>query len=245
MTAFPQGADMRELGSPVVVVRVRPARRCGCRPARAGWAPEGILAFSKICTHAGCAVALYRSPLDEQTSSLPALVCPCHYSTFDVRRGAAVEFGPAGRPLPQLPLAIRADRVLVAAGGFSARSARRGGACGAKDRRGPHERSRGAGADDADATDAVRFVDERLGASPLLRKALRYLFPDHWSFLIGEIALYSFVVLIATGTYLALFFDAEHVDDRLPRRFAPLVGQTVSHGLRVDGRLSSTSPPGC
>jgi len=117
-TAFPQGADMRELGSPVVVVRVEPAT-LRLPAGRAGWAPEGILAYSKICTHAGCAVALYRAPLNEETSEPPALVCPCHYSTFDVRRGAAVEFGPAGRPLPQLPLAIRGDRVLIAGGGFS------------------------------------------------------------------------------------------------------------------------------
>lgn len=117
-TAFPQGADRRELGSPVVVVRVDPST-LRLPASRTGWAPEGILAFSKICTHAGCAVSLYRAPLNEETSQPPALVCPCHYSTFDVRRAAAVEFGPAGRPLPQLPLAIRADRVLIAAGGFS------------------------------------------------------------------------------------------------------------------------------
>ncbi|MGI8557766.1 MAG: ubiquinol-cytochrome c reductase iron-sulfur subunit [Solirubrobacteraceae bacterium] len=118
-TAFPQGADPRELGSPVVVVHLDPSTLA--LPARrANWAPEGILAYSKICTHAGCAVSLYRAPLDEATSQLsPALVCPCHYSTFDVRRAAAVEFGPAARPLPQLPLAITAHRVLVADGGFS------------------------------------------------------------------------------------------------------------------------------
>ncbi len=118
VTAFPQGADMRELGSPIVVVRVQPSTlRLPAR--RRDWAPEGILAYSKICTHAGCAVSLYRAPLNEETSQPPALVCPCHYSTFDVRRGAAVEFGPAGRPLPQLPLAIRGDGVLIAGGGFS------------------------------------------------------------------------------------------------------------------------------
>jgi ubiquinol-cytochrome c reductase iron-sulfur subunit len=118
ITAFPEGADPRELGSPVVVVRV-PPDELDLPTARASWAPEGILAYSKICTHAGCAIALYRAPLYEATSRPPALVCPCHYSTFDVRRGAAVTFGPAGRPLPQLPLAIAADRTLVAAGGFS------------------------------------------------------------------------------------------------------------------------------
>ncbi|HEX8156546.1 MAG TPA: hypothetical protein VF526_04075, partial [Solirubrobacteraceae bacterium] len=57
-----------------------------------------------------------RHPLHEPTSSPPALVCPCHYSTFDVRRGAQVMIGPAGRPLPQLPLRIDEQRHLVAAG---------------------------------------------------------------------------------------------------------------------------------
>lgn len=118
VTAFPEGADPRELGSPVVVVQI-PVNQLDLPEGRESWAPEGILAFSKICTHAGCAVALYRTPLYEPTSRAPALVCPCHYSTFDVRRGAAVIFGPAGRPLPQLPLTIDRDRTLVARGGFS------------------------------------------------------------------------------------------------------------------------------
>jgi ubiquinol-cytochrome c reductase iron-sulfur subunit len=118
VTAFPQGADKRELGSAVVVVRVDPAT-LDLPPARRDWAPGGILAFSKVCTHAGCAVALYRTPLSEPTSHSPALVCPCHYSTFDVRRAAKVVFGPAGRPLPQLPLRLQPDGTLVAAGGLS------------------------------------------------------------------------------------------------------------------------------
>ena len=53
--------------------------------------------------------------------------------------------------------------------------------------------------------------------APFLRKALRYLFPDHWSFLLGEVALYAFIVLVATGIYLTLFFDPSTHDDRLPR----------------------------
>jgi ubiquinol-cytochrome c reductase iron-sulfur subunit len=117
-TAFPRGADRRELGSPVVVVRVEPAT-IELPRQRAGWAPEGLLAYSKICTHAGCAVSLFRYPLDERTSGPPALVCPCHYSTFDVRRGARVLLGPAGRPLPQLPLHIDDERMLVAGGPLS------------------------------------------------------------------------------------------------------------------------------
>jgi ubiquinol-cytochrome c reductase iron-sulfur subunit len=118
VTAFPEGADTRELGSPVVVVRIEPATLR--LPAdRRGWAPEGFLAYSKICTHAGCAVSLFRYPVYEPLSSGPALACPCHYSTFDVRRAAKVIFGPAGRPLPQLPLRIDGQRRLVAAGPLS------------------------------------------------------------------------------------------------------------------------------
>ena len=54
----------------------------------------------------------------------------------------------------------------------------------------------------------VRYLDERTATAPFVKKALRYVFPDHWSFLLGEVALYTFLVLVATGTYLALFFHA-------------------------------------
>jgi ubiquinol-cytochrome c reductase iron-sulfur subunit len=115
VTAFPEGADKRELGSPVVLVKDDPARI----RHRRDWAPEGILAYSKICTHAGCAIALYRKPTYEPTSASPALACPCHYSVFATRDGGKVEAGPAGRPLPQLPIEIGPNRELRAAGGFS------------------------------------------------------------------------------------------------------------------------------
>ncbi|MDX6732960.1 MAG: ubiquinol-cytochrome c reductase iron-sulfur subunit, partial [Baekduia sp.] len=118
ITAFPEGADRRELGSPVVVVRVDPATLQLPR-GREGWAPEGLLAYSKICTHAGCAVALYRDPKFDPTQPRPALACPCHYSVFDVARGAKVLDGPAGRPLPQLPLMLGPSGELQAGGGFS------------------------------------------------------------------------------------------------------------------------------
>ena len=118
LTAFPSGADPEELGSPLVVVRL-PENTLDLPSDRAGWAPEGVVAYSKICTHAGCAISIYRSPLYDPTSPNRALVCPCHYSTFDPTRAAAVTFGPAGRPLPQLPLAVDDEGFLVAAGEFS------------------------------------------------------------------------------------------------------------------------------
>jgi ubiquinol-cytochrome c reductase iron-sulfur subunit len=117
-TAFPEGADKRELASPVVVLRLGEGLDDLDAEQRA-IAPRGILAFSRICTHAGCAIALYRTPLFPEQAPKPALVCPCHYSTFDVRQGGKVIFGPAGRDLPQLPLRIDDDGILVAAGPLS------------------------------------------------------------------------------------------------------------------------------
>ena len=113
-TAFQQNADKRALGSAIVVVQILESEVL----KNSQWAPRGIMAYSKVCTHAGCAISLFRYPTYEPTSQPPALVCPCHYSTFDVRKGAEVVFGPAGRPLPQLPLAIDANNNLVAAGNY-------------------------------------------------------------------------------------------------------------------------------
>jgi ubiquinol-cytochrome c reductase iron-sulfur subunit len=117
-TAYPEGASKEELGSPLVVVRL-PPDALALPGSRRDWAPDGILAYSKICTHAGCAIALYRTPLFKPAEPRPALVCPCHYSTFDPATGGTVIFGPAGRPLPQLPLAIDSSGDLRAGGNFS------------------------------------------------------------------------------------------------------------------------------
>jgi ubiquinol-cytochrome c reductase iron-sulfur subunit len=119
-TAFPEGANRELIGSPLVVIRVNPSQ-LRLPPSRADWAPDGILAYSKICTHAGCAVALYRKPTFPVVEPPEALVCPCHYSTFDPFSGGTVTYGPAGRPLPQLPLMIDAAGYLRAAGNLSGR----------------------------------------------------------------------------------------------------------------------------
>jgi ubiquinol-cytochrome c reductase iron-sulfur subunit len=76
-----------------------------------GWSYDGIVAYSKICTHVGCPVALY----EQQTHHL---LCPCHQSEFDVSRHAAVIFGPASRPLPQLPITVDSEGYLVAQSDF-------------------------------------------------------------------------------------------------------------------------------
>jgi ubiquinol-cytochrome c reductase iron-sulfur subunit len=117
-TAYPEGGDREQIPAPLVLVRLQP-RALRLPAERRGWAPSGILAFSKICTHAGCAINLYRTPTYPPTQPAPALVCPCHYSTFDVATGGTVVFGPAGRPLPQLPLLVDPRGHLRAAGNFS------------------------------------------------------------------------------------------------------------------------------
>jgi ubiquinol-cytochrome c reductase cytochrome b subunit len=90
----------------------------------------------------------------------------------------------------------------------------------------------------------VRFVDQRSGSAPLLRKTLRYLFPDHWSFLLGEVALYAFVVLVATGTYLALFFEDSRSKVVYHGGYAPLQGQEMSHAYRSVVEISTTVKAG-
>jgi len=73
---------------------------------------DSVVAYSKICTHVGCPVALY-----EQTTH--HILCPCHQSTFDASTGATVIFGPAPRPLPQLPLMVDSSGYIAAASDFT------------------------------------------------------------------------------------------------------------------------------
>jgi ubiquinol-cytochrome c reductase iron-sulfur subunit len=116
--AYAEGLDRERLDASLIVVRLE-ADDLRLPEQRADWAPSGILAYSKICTHAGCAVSMLRYPLYSPKVPRPALVCPCHYSTFDPATGGEVIFGPAGRPLPQLPVAVDANGELRAAGRMS------------------------------------------------------------------------------------------------------------------------------
>src|SRR5256714_12251177 len=78
----------------------------------------------------------------------------------------------------------------------------------------------------------VRFLDERTGSAPFLRKALRYVFPDHWSFLLGEVALYAFIVLVGTGIYLTLFFDPSTATTTYHGEYRPLHGFEMTQAYR-------------
>ena len=90
----------------IVVVRMKPSDITPA-PGRENWGVEGILCYSKICTHVGCPISLW----EQQTHHL---LCPCHQSTFDLADNGKVIFGPAGRPLPQLPLMLDDQGYLVA-----------------------------------------------------------------------------------------------------------------------------------
>ena len=81
-------------------------------PGPQDWTVGGVVAFSKICTHAGCPVSLYQAETQE-------LFCPCHQSTFSVPQGAKPTFGPAARRLPQLPIGVDGQGFVVAMGDFT------------------------------------------------------------------------------------------------------------------------------
>lgn len=115
LTVFPEGhtgpeAEFDMANSATLLIRI-PENELVLPDGRKAGAPAGLIALSKVCTHAGCPVALYRAA-DRQ------LFCPCHQSAFDVRRGGERIFGPADKALPQLPIAIAADGTLLALGDF-------------------------------------------------------------------------------------------------------------------------------
>ena len=95
----------------VLLMRLDPSE-LNPSPGREDWSVDGIVAYSKICTHVGCPVALY----EQHTHHL---LCPCHQSTFDLTQECAVIFGPAVRPLPQLPIAVDDEGYLIATSDFT------------------------------------------------------------------------------------------------------------------------------
>jgi quinol---cytochrome c reductase iron-sulfur subunit len=118
--AFPEGTSdeqKEQMAASLVVIRL-PQKELRLPPNLKGYDADGILAYSRICTHAGCAITLYRAPLFQPDEPRPALVCPCHYSTFDPATGGTVTFGPAGRDLPLLPVYKDSKGYLRAKGNF-------------------------------------------------------------------------------------------------------------------------------
>ncbi len=118
ITVAPQGyaEDQDVLAKAVtIIIKFAPGELIPDRPGSPGtvmnWTVDNIVAYSKICTHVGCPVALY-----EQTTH--HILCPCHQSTFNAAQGAQVLFGPAPRPLPQLPIGTDSQGFLIATSDF-------------------------------------------------------------------------------------------------------------------------------
>jgi ubiquinol-cytochrome c reductase cytochrome b subunit len=87
-------------------------------------------------------------------------------------------------------------------------------------------------------TRLTRWFDNRLGASSFARKALNKIFPDHWSFMLGEIAMYSFLLLVLTGIYLSLFYIPSDATVTYDGSYGPLKGVEVSEAFNSVMRLS-------
>lgn len=109
VSVFPEGF-VHDPDAQAILVRV-PVDELQLPDGREGWAPEGNVCYSKLCTHAGCPVGLYLAEVRQ-------LQCPCHQSAFLVTDGASVVFGPAARPLPQLQIYVDGAGFLRAAGDF-------------------------------------------------------------------------------------------------------------------------------
>jgi len=111
VTVWPEGhTDAAD--APTLLIRTRPDQTIKPRAGRDDWTVDGIVAYSKLCTHVGCPVGLYQAQVG-------LLLCPCHQSTFDALDGARPVFGPAARSLPQLPLGLNADGEIIARADFS------------------------------------------------------------------------------------------------------------------------------
>lgn len=111
VTVFPEN-QVGDERAQTVLIRVK-EELLQMPEERASWVPGGYVAYSRVCTHAGC-------PVGEFEAEQSVLLCPCHQSSFDVLRAAAPTGGPAARPLPQLPLYADVDGTLRAGGGFTA-----------------------------------------------------------------------------------------------------------------------------
>ena len=85
---------------------------------------------------------------------------------------------------------------------------------------------------------AIRWFDERLGAGPMVRKQLRYIFPDHWSFMLGEIAVYSFIVLVATGVFISFYYVPSDELTTYTGPYDPLRGVEMSENYASTVYLS-------
>ena len=236
-------AAYQRVDNPTLLFRFRPedAQHVIKRQGQASFNFGDYYAFSKICTHLGCPASLY----EEQTSRI---LCPCHQSQFDALEYCKPVFGPAARPLPQLPLAVDEETGYFYARPRLHRACRTGllGAWGMSSITTPTKPTNAALRHSPDK--ALNDVDERYHPAAGMRRQLNKVFPTHWSFLLGEIALYSFIVLLLSGVYLSLFFDPSMRKSvqrsvQRPARHLHVQGVRVHPGHLVRGSRRPVRPP--
>jgi ubiquinol-cytochrome c reductase iron-sulfur subunit len=109
LVVFPEGFTSQP-DAQAILIHLPPGKNHPL-PGRRSWAPDNLVCYSRVCSHAGCPVTMYNALAFQ-------LHCPCHQSTFDVLRGAKPVFGPAGGPLSQLPIAVDADGSVRSTGDF-------------------------------------------------------------------------------------------------------------------------------
>ena len=190
----------------------------------AGDGAAGLVAYSAICTHLGCAVF-------EKLNRDGLILCPCHGSIYDPANHAAVRRGPSDRALPGIPIAdgpngtVRRQRPVRR----TDRSAVGTPACLKPNRlqltHAGRDRPGGAADGLQPTADKVGWLEERLQLSALQDKYGRKAFPVHSTFFLGEMAAISFLILVLTGVYLGLIYTPSNADitvagQKLPEAFA-------------------------
>src|SRR3954447_21906367 len=237
-TAFAEGSDKEALPSSLVLVRL-PKTSLELPRELAHYPADGIVAYSKICTHAGCALL---RPRGLRHRRLPRSPLPAGGADTSARVPVPLLDVHPGRRRDRHVRARRAEAPDAAAAGRPERRAPR-----RRELR-PAGRPLVVGRARKEAENVIRgivgFVDRRSGSAPFLRKTLRYLFPDHWSFLLGEVALYSFIVLVATGVYLTLFYENSSAKVVYHGPYAPLRGEEMTHAYRSVLEISTTVKAG-
>ena len=209
---------MMGVRNPVMLIRIKPSDmpRVVKRQGQESFNFGEFFAYTKVCSHLGCPSSLY-----EQQSY--RILCPCHQSQFDALHFAKPIFGPAARALAQLPITIDTNGYLVANGDFIEPVGP------AFWERTTHESETRVLRNMGDVLARQgEDIDTRYHPSAAVRRQLNKVFPTHWSFLLGEIALYTFIVLLITGVYLTLFFDPSMAEVTYNGVYQPLRGVEMS-----------------
>ncbi|CAM5414260.1 hypothetical protein SFUMM280S_08579 [Streptomyces fumanus] len=188
------------------------------------WSHEGIVAYSKICTHVGCPISLYEQQTHPRALPLP----PVHLRP--VRRCPGRSSVPPVTPCRSCGSARTTRATSKRSATSKSPSALHSGSAD-EHSESTTARSRGK----APAGERVAdWADGRLGIYSLAKANMRKIFPDHWSFMLGEVCLYSFLIIILTGVYLTLFFHPSMNEVEYHGSYVPAAGSAHERGVQVD-----------